>query len=54
MQSVIFLCDLIKENETKVSQIWFFIFLIDCMHRLQNYILQQTPLELVWGYHSHT
>ena len=33
----------IKQNESEVSKNSIFIFLIDCIHHLQNYLLQLTP-----------
>ena len=42
----------------QVKQVWIlsnsiFILLIDCMHHLQSYLLQQTPLKLVNWFHRY-
>ena len=34
------LCDVIKQNESEVSEIQFFILLTDCIHHSQSYLSQ--------------
>ena len=41
------ICGVIKQNQSEVDQIQFLIFLSNCMHHFNSYILQKTPLKLV-------
>ena len=40
-------CDAVKQNEFVSRLNSILIFLIDCIHHLQSYFLQQTPLKFV-------